>query len=133
MAIQEHRVYSAATSGKAIRDAAQWSAPAAPTCGGHQAPSAASTICPDPDKTGEDLVRLVLVVVETVRQLVERQAIRRVESGTLSEEEVERLGLALMRLEERMAELKEHFNLSDDDLALRLGPFHELAEEVRDE
>lgn len=95
------------------------------------APPVASKLCVDPDKTGDDLVRLVLVLVETVRQLVERQAIRRVDSGTLSDEEVERLGLALLRLEERMTELKEHFCLSDDDLALRLGPFHELAEEVR--
>ena len=92
---------------------------------------AASSICVDHDKTGDDLVRLVLVLVETVRQLVERQAIRRVDSGTLSDEEVERLGLALLRLEERMTELKQHFGLSDDDLSLRLGPFHELAEEVR--
>ncbi len=92
---------------------------------------AASSICVDPDKTGDDLVRLVLVLVETVRQLVERQAIRRVDSGTLTEEEVERLGLALLRLEERMTDLKQHFGLIDDDLALRLGPFHELAEEAR--
>ena len=96
------------------------------------AATTASAICPDPDKTGDDLVRLVLVVVETVRQLVERQAIRRVDSGTLSDEEVERLGLALMRLEERMVELKEHFGLSDDDLALSLGSFRELKEEVSD-
>lgn len=92
---------------------------------------AASRICVDPNKPGDDLVRLVLVLVETVRQLVERQAIRRVDSGTLSEEEIERLGLALLRLEERMTELKQHFNLSDDDLALKLGPIHELAEEAR--
>jgi hypothetical protein len=92
---------------------------------------ASAGVCVDPDKTGDDLIRLVLVLVETVRQLVERQAIRRVDSGTLSENEVERLGLALLRLEERMTELKEHFGLNDNDLALRLGPFHELADELR--
>jgi hypothetical protein len=85
----------------------------------------------DPDRTGDDLARLVLVLVDTVRQLVEKQAIRRVDSGTLNEEEIERLGLALLRLEERMMELKEHFGLTDDDLALRLGGFQDLANETR--
>lgn len=85
----------------------------------------------DPDRTGDDLVRLVLVLVDTIRQLVEKQAIRRVDSGTLNEDQIERLGLALLRLEERMTELKEHFGLSDDDLALRLGGIRELADEAR--
>ena len=83
------------------------------------------------DTTGDDLARLVLVVVDTVRQLVEKQAIRRVDSGTLTEDEIERLGIALLRLEERMTELKEHFGLTDDDLALRLGGFQDLANETR--
>ena len=85
----------------------------------------------DSDTTGDDLARLVLVVVDTVRQLVEKQAIRRVDSGTLNEDEIERLGIALLRLEERMTELKEHFGLTDDDLALRLGGFQDLANETR--
>ncbi len=89
-----------------------------------------SKLCVDPDKTGDDLVRLVLVLVETIRQLVEKQAIRRVDSGTLNDDEIERLGLALLRLEERMTELKEHFGFTDDDLALRLGGFRELADEA---
>jgi hypothetical protein len=87
--------------------------------------------CVDPDRTGDDLVKLVLVVVETVRRLVEKQAIRRVDSGTLNEDEIERLGIALLRLEERMTELKAYFGLSDDDLALRLGGFQELTNEAR--
>ena len=65
-------------------------------------------------------MRLVLALVETLRQLVERQAIRRVEGGHLSDDEIERLGLTLARLEQRMEELKVHFGLQDDDLALRL-------------
>jgi len=85
----------------------------------------------DSDATGDDLAKLVLVVVDTVRQLVEKQAIRRVDSGTLTEDEIERLGIALLRLEERMMELKEHFGLTDDDLALRLGGFQDLANETR--
>lgn len=91
---------------------------------------AAASLGVDPDKAGDDLIRLVLTLVETVRQLIERQAIRRVDSGSLSNEEIERLGLALLRLDERMTELKQHFGLSDDDLALRLGSFRELADEV---
>ncbi|WP_454916603.1 gas vesicle protein K [Xanthobacter sediminis] len=74
----------------------------------------------DPERVEQGLVRLVLMLVETVRQVVERQAIRRVEGGTLSEEEIERLGLALLRLEEKMDELRLHFGLDDADLALKL-------------
>ena len=67
-----------------------------------------------------DLGRLVLSVVELLRQLMERQALRRVDSGTLSEEQVEDLGLALMRLEQAMTELREHFGLEPGDLNLDL-------------
>jgi hypothetical protein len=95
--------------------------------------SAAGTAVSDIDteKVGQDLVRLVLALVETIRQLVEKQAIRRVECGTLSEEEIERLGIALMLQEEKMNELKEHFGLSDDDLKLHLGPLDDFLEGVR--
>lgn len=77
-------------------------------------------ISTDSETAADDLVRLVLALVETLRQLVERQAIRRVEGGHLSDDEIERLGLTLSRLEQRMEELKAHFGLQDDDLALRL-------------
>ena len=76
-----------------------------------------STDCAAP---ADDLVRLVLALVETLRQVVERQAIRRVEAGRLADDEIERLGLALLRLEQRMDELKVHFGLQDEDLSLRL-------------
>ena len=99
--------------------------------GGRFACAPAAAIGIDPETAGDDLVKLVLVLVETVRQLIERQAIRRVDTGSLSEAEVERLGLALLKLEERMTELKKHFGLSDEDLALRLGSFQELVEEAR--
>lgn len=69
-----------------------------------------------------DLGRLVLTIVELLRQLMERQALRRVESGTLSDAQVEELGLALMRLEQAMTELREHFGLEPGDLNLDLGP-----------
>lgn len=80
----------------------------------------------DPESVARDLGRLVLTIVELIRQLMERQAIRRVEAGDLSEETVERLGLGLMRLEEAMTELREHFGLHPDDLNIDLGPLGDL-------
>lgn len=74
----------------------------------------------DPEKVEKGLVRLVLMLIETLRQVIERQAIRRVEAGSLTDDEVERLGLTLLRLEEKMEELKRHFGLDDADLALKL-------------
>ncbi len=74
----------------------------------------------DPDTVQHDLARLVLCLVEVVRQLMEKQALRRVDSGRLTEEQVESLGLTLMRLEERMAELKAHFGVTGDELRLDL-------------
>jgi hypothetical protein len=64
--------------------------------------------------------------VELIRQLMERQAMRRVEAGSLTDDQVERLGRTLMALEERMEELKEHFGLSDEDLNIDLGPLGRL-------
>ena len=80
----------------------------------------------DPEALGRDLGRLVLTIVELLRQLMERQALRRVETGDLSEETVERLGLGLMRLEEAMDELREHFGLRPEDLNIDLGPLGSL-------
>lgn len=80
----------------------------------------------DEENAADDLVRLVLALVETVRQLMEKQAIRRVESGALCDDEIERLGLTLMRLEDRMAELKKQFGMAEDDLSLRLGTVRDL-------
>jgi Gas vesicle protein K len=80
----------------------------------------------DPDTVARDLGRLVLTIVELLRQLMERQAIRRVEADDLPEETVERLGLGLMRLEEAMADLREHFGLEPEDLNIDLGPLGPL-------
>ncbi|MEN3298332.1 gas vesicle protein K [Pseudonocardia sp.] len=79
-----------------------------------------------PETVGRDLGRLVLTIVELLRQLMERQALRRVEVGDLSDETVERLGLGLMRLEEAMIELREHFGLEPGDLDIDLGPLGHL-------
>ena len=80
----------------------------------------------DPDAVRRDLSRLVLTLVELVRQLVERQAIRRMDQGDLSDEQVETLGLTLMRLEEAMSELCERFDISPSELNLDLGPLGTL-------
>ncbi|WP_394428554.1 gas vesicle protein K [Streptomyces sp. SGAir0957] len=80
----------------------------------------------DSEKVGRDLVALVLTVVELVRQLMERQAIRRVEQGGLSDEKVEEIGTTLMLLDQRMQELCEQHGLSPEDLNLDLGPLGSL-------
>lgn len=80
----------------------------------------------DPDAVGRDLVALVLTVVELLRQLMERQAIRRVEQGDLSDEQVERVGVTLMMLEQRMTELCDQHGLRPEDLNLDLGPLGTL-------
>jgi hypothetical protein len=76
----------------------------------------------DGDRLERGLAQLVLTVVELLRKLMEKQALRRVEAGTLSPGQVERLGLAFERLEAQIAELKERLDFDDDDLTLRLGP-----------
>ena len=80
----------------------------------------------DPEQVERGLAQLVLTLVELLRQLMERQALRRMEQGTLSNDQVERLGETFMKLEQRMAELKDHFGLADGDLNLDLGPLGEL-------
>lgn len=83
-------------------------------------------IVADPERVERDLARLVLSVVELLRQLLERQAVRRVESGVLSDEDIERLGQTLLKLEVRMGELKAAFGLDGQELALDLGPLRDL-------
>ncbi|WP_282189794.1 gas vesicle protein K [Streptomyces sp. RPA4-5] len=80
----------------------------------------------DREQMGRDLVSLVLTVVELLRQLMERQAIRRVEQGDLSDEQVEHIGETLMHLEARMTELCEQHDLRLADLNLDLGPLGSL-------
>ena len=83
----------------------------------------------DPEDVGRGLAQLVLTLIELLRQLMERQAIRRVEAGDLADDQVERLGQALMELEDRMEELKEIFGLEDRDLNINLGPLGNLLDE----
>jgi len=80
----------------------------------------------DAESVERDLVKLVLTIVELVRQLMEKQALRRVDEGRLTEEQVEGLGLGLMHLEEAMTELKDRFGLTSSDLDIDLGPLGHL-------
>jgi hypothetical protein len=80
----------------------------------------------DPERVEKGLAQLVLTLVELLRQLMERQALHRMEQGALSDEEIERLGETFMKLSKRMDELKAEFGLEDKDLNLELGPLGNL-------
>lgn len=90
----------------------------------------AKTIVPrwnaDPEEVQRSVVKLVLTLVEFLRELLERQAIRRMEKGTLTPEETEAVGLAIMRIEETIRQLAGQFDLSPEDLNLDLGPLGRL-------
>jgi hypothetical protein len=79
-------------------------------------------ISADAEAVENGLAKLVLSIIELVRRLLEKQALRRMDAGNLTDEEIERLGNALMKLEEKMAELKSTFGLSDEQLNMKLGP-----------
>ena len=80
----------------------------------------------DPERVEQGLARLVLTVIELLRQVLEHQAVRRMDGGSLTDAEIERLGLALMKLDHRMDELKAIFGLTDEDLNIDLGPLGRL-------
>ncbi len=80
----------------------------------------------NPENVRNGLAQLVLTIVELIRELLERQALRRVEAGTLTEDQIERLGQTFCRLSEEIERLKKYFALSDEDLNLDLGPLGKL-------
>lgn len=94
--------------------------------GPHPAPPTRIEV--DTENLDRGLARLVLAVIELIRQLLERQALRRVEGGSLSQAEVERLGQALLSLEQRLGELRDDFGMRPSDLELRLGSNQDLFE-----
>ena len=85
-----------------------------------------SRINVDAQSVEQGLAKLVLTLIEFIRRLLEKQAVRRMEGGDLSPEQIEELGLALMKLEAKLQELKTQFGLTDDDLNLDLGPIGRL-------
>lgn len=80
----------------------------------------------DPETVQRDLMRLVLTIIELVRQLMEKQALRRVDDGDLTDEQIEALGTGLMHLSDAMRELRERYGLTQEDLNLDLGPLGSL-------
>ena len=78
------------------------------------------------EKTKNGLAQLVLTVVKLLHELLEKQALRRIEAGGLTEAEIERLGLTLMRQAEELARISREFGLKDEDLNLDLGPLGKL-------
>ena len=76
----------------------------------------------DPESVERDLFKLVLTIIELIRQLMEAQALRRLDEGDLTEEQIEGLGLGLMHLEEAMEDLKSRYGLTAEDLNIDLGP-----------
>jgi hypothetical protein len=85
-----------------------------------------SRINVDPQSVEQGLAKLVLTLIEFIRRLLEKQAVRRMEGGDLSPAQVEELGLALMKLEAKMQELKTQFGLGEEDLNVELGPLGRL-------
>jgi hypothetical protein len=81
-----------------------------------------------PESIEQGLAKLVLGLIELLRRLLERQAIRRMEGASLSDQQIEEMGVALMKLEEKIAELAQQFGLSPEDLNLDLGPLGNLLE-----
>ncbi|MFZ5967759.1 MAG: gas vesicle protein K [Bacillota bacterium] len=86
----------------------------------------ANRINADKEKVEQGLAKLVLTLVELLRRLLERQAMIRIDNDSLTDEEIEELGLTFMKLEEKMEELKEIFELQDEDLNIDLGPLGNL-------
>ena len=80
----------------------------------------------DPDKVENGLAKLVLTLIEVLRKVLEHQAVRRMEGGNLSDAEIEKLGVALLRLNDRMQDMKGIFGLTDEDLQIDLGPLGKL-------
>jgi hypothetical protein len=80
----------------------------------------------DQDNVDQGLAKLVLTVIELLRKLMENQAMRRIENGTVTDDETERMGETFIKLDEKMIELREIFNLEEGDLNIDLGPLGKL-------
>jgi len=100
------------------------------------AASEAPSACPvqgrlnaDPATVEQGLAKLVLSLVDLLRRLLERQALRRIEAGSVTDDEIERMGETFLRLERKMTELKATFGLQDEDLNLNLGPIGDLVQD----
>lgn len=77
----------------------------------------------DPERSADDLVKLVLSLVNTIRELMEKQSLRKIKNNELTDQQIEKIGATFLALEKKMADLKEHFGFSDDDLDIDLNKF----------
>lgn len=96
---------------------------------GGSASQSVTRVSADEQNVEQGLAKLVLSLVELLRQLLEKQALRRMEAGTLDEDEIERLGVTFMKLKTRIDELKHAFGLEHEDLNIDLGPLGKLLED----
>jgi hypothetical protein len=83
----------------------------------------------DQTNVEEGLTKLVLALIDLIRQLLEKQAVRRIDAGSLTEDQIERMGDTFLKLERKMAELKATLGVGDDDLTISLGPLRDLIAE----
>ncbi|QGN31966.1 gas vesicle protein GvpJ [Microlunatus sp. Gsoil 973] len=125
----EVRLRALITSVRAEMRATDPSADRAPSRGSRTMTTLPQRIESDKDSVERDLFKLVLTIVELVRQLMERQAIRRVDEGDLSDDQIEEVGTALMKLESAVTRLRELYDLTPDELNLDLGPLGRLLAE----
>jgi len=94
-------------------------------------PAGTRSLATGPASIERDLARLVLGIVDLLRKTLELQAVRRVEAGSLTDDQIEDLGMTFLKLEERMASLKAVFGLTDADLTLKLGAIEDVLDEAR--
>lgn len=105
------------------------SRPAAHSRGGQRRTLLSQRLETDAEAVERDLMKLVLTIIELVRQLMEKQALRRVDEGDLTDEQIEGLGSGLMHLEQAMEDLKRRYGLTAEDLNIDLGPLGTLLPE----
>jgi hypothetical protein len=103
--------------------------PGEPAFGENRGAGLAGRLNADPATVEQGLAKLVLSLIELLRQLLEKQALRRIDAGSLTDDEIERMGETFLRLERKMDELKATFGLKDGDLNLNLGPLGDLVRE----
>lgn len=113
----------------ALRDFARELAERSPDVEQLGGPGMPDHINADGSNVEEGLAKLVLALVDLLRQLLEKQAVRRIEAGSLNDDQIERMGETFMKLEQKMAELKATFGLEGEDLSLTLGPLRDLVSE----
>lgn len=115
--------------GRSTDSSRGWNGPFHSDTGSETAAHAWGRINADPATVEQGLAKLILTLIELIRQLLEKQAMRRMDSGSLTDDEIERMGETFLKLQQRMSELKTTFGLQDEELNLSLGPLGNLLPE----